>query len=50
MALMRYMDHTPMYDDANVEQLYFHNEVDVNDNEIQAPDDLDGGIGATHGE
>ena len=50
MAQMWYMDHIPMYDDADVERLYFHKEADVDDSETQASDDLHGGIGVTHGE
>ena len=49
MAQMGYMDHTPTYDDAGVEQLYSHNEANMDDSETQASDDLYGGIGATHG-
>jgi hypothetical protein len=50
IAQMGYMDHTLTYDDADVKRLYSHNEADVDDSETQAPDDLHGGIGATHGE
>jgi hypothetical protein len=47
---MRFMDHTPTYDDVDVERLYSHNEANVDDSETQASDDLHDGIGATHGE
>jgi hypothetical protein len=43
------MDHTPTYDDADVERLYSHIEAYVDDNETQASDDLHRGIGAMHG-
>ena len=33
MAQMGYMDHTPTYDDANMERLYSHNEADMGDSE-----------------
>jgi hypothetical protein len=50
MAQMGFMDHTPMYGNVDVEWLYSHNDVDMDDGETQGLNDLHDGIGATHGE
>ena len=46
-----YIDDTPMYEDANMERMYSHPEVDVGDNKAQGVEDSHSGTtGATQGE
>ncbi|KAE8056077.1 hypothetical protein FH972_012875 [Carpinus fangiana] len=47
---MGYMDDTFIYEDADMERLYSHNDADVGDNETQGSDDPQSGTGATQGE
>jgi hypothetical protein len=47
---MGFMDHTPTYDNADIEQLYSHNEAYVGDSETHGQDDLHGGTSAMDGE
>jgi hypothetical protein len=49
MTQMGYMDDITRYEDADVEWLYSHNEVDVGDNETQGLNDPHNGTGATQG-
>jgi hypothetical protein len=50
IAHMGYMDHTPIYKDADMERLYSHNEADVGDSETQGPDNPHSRTSATQGE
>jgi hypothetical protein len=47
---MGFMGHTPTYDNADIEQLYSHNEAYVGDSETHGQDDLHGGTSAMDGE
>jgi hypothetical protein len=49
MTQMGYMDDITRYEDADVEWLYSHNEVDVGDNETQGLNDPHNGTSATQG-